>query len=101
MRERYLLSRSANGLLTIYSPGPPAASVVLSFIPRDSNGALNVGGLVSIGSFDGVDAAKAAAGERYSVSADSWTASDQPFGKEETEDHVPNVEGHHIRSPHG
>jgi hypothetical protein len=96
----FLIAHLASGIVSIYIPTPDPKSVVLSFVPRDVNGALNVDGTISIGSYENVEAAQAAAVERYTVPPDSWQTSQTPFGKETLEEHTPIVEGRHVRPSH-
>ena len=74
--------------------------VTLSWVPRDvMNDSLNVGGIVTVGTFDSIDAAKKAAKEQHSVAAEDWQVSDNlPFGggDTETEIHTPDIDGHKL-----
>src|SRR4051794_15516327 len=99
-QARYLVSDLPAGLIIIYIPQSAAEPLVVNFTPRDVNGKLNVDGMIPIGSFNDVDAAKEAASTRYPVSPDSWEESDSPFGEEKIEEHAPVVEGHRLRSRH-
>lgn len=79
-----------------------SSPVTLSWIPRDIvNHVYNPGGTVAVGTFDSVDAAKHAANEQYSAAIDNWQVSDiSPFDSSAgigTENHTPDVDGHHIR----
>ena len=99
-QARYLVSHFSAGLLIIYCPDASGGQLILNFTPRDVNGKLNVDGIIPMGSFDDLEAAKREASNRYSVPPDSWEASDSPFGKEKIEEHAPGVEGHRVRSGH-
>jgi hypothetical protein len=94
---RFLTSITQAGMLVIHS-----SPVTLSWIPRDIvNDVYNVGGTVTVGTFDSVDAAKRAANEQYFAIIDNWQASDAlPFDSSDetgTENHTPDVDGHNIR----
>src|SRR5437879_11393279 len=97
---RYQVSHLPAGLLIIYVPRAAEEPLVLNFTPRDVNGKLNVDGMIPMGSFNDIDAAKQAASNRYPVSPDSWEVSPSPFGNEKLEEHAPSVEGHRLRSGH-
>jgi hypothetical protein len=91
---QYLTAATEAGLLIIHST--PAT---LSWVPRDVvNHSYNVGGTVTVGTFDTLDEAKHAAKEQYSVAAEDWQVSDAlPFdiGRDTcVETHTPDVEGH-------
>jgi len=93
---RYLTAKAEAGLLIIHST--PAT---LSWVPYDVvNRVYNVGGTVTVGTFDTSDQAKQAAQEQYSVAADAWGLSEElPFdtGREDrTETHTPEIDGHRL-----
>ncbi len=93
-RGQYLTATTETGLLIIHS-----LPITLSWVPRDIlNQAYNVGGTVTIGSFDSVDEAKHTAWEQHSVGLEDWQVSDVlPFdigGKTQTEIHTPEIDGH-------
>ncbi len=94
---RFLVSSTEAGMLVIHS-----SPVTLSWIPRDIvNDVYNVGGTVTVGTFDSVNEAKRAASEQYSAAGEDWQASDvSPFDSSKesnTENHTPDVDGHNIR----
>ncbi|MFL6448745.1 MAG: hypothetical protein ACJ746_13805 [Bryobacteraceae bacterium] len=94
--EQYLTAHTEAGLLIIHS-----TPLTLSWVPHDVvNHAFNVGGIVTVGTFDTVEEAKHAAKEQYSVRAEDWQVSDAlPFeiGRDAgTETHTPDVEGHKL-----
>jgi hypothetical protein len=94
--SQYLTAATGEGLAIIH--GSPAT---LSWVPRDAlNDAYNVGGIVVAGTFDSVDDAKHAAGDRYSVPIEEWQASDAlpiELGEEgRTENHTPEIDGHRL-----
>jgi hypothetical protein len=93
---RYLTAITEPGIVIIH-----ASSITLSWVPRDVvNDAYNLGGMVTVGTFDTVDEAKEAATEKYSIGPDSWEVCDSlPFDSDPqtgTEDHVPEIDGHHV-----
>lgn len=93
----FLTSTTDAGVLVIHS-----SPVTLSWIPRDIlNDVYNLGGTVTVGTFDSVDAAKCFANEQYSVVIEGWQVSDVlPFDSSDetkTENHTPDVDGHTIR----
>ena len=82
-----------------------SSPITLSWIPRDVvNGVYNVGGIVTVGTFDSLDQAQRAAHEQYSAPLENWQVSDlSPFdnsSETETEDHTPDIDGHNF-SRHG
>jgi hypothetical protein len=90
---QYLTAAAEAGLLIIHS-----TPTTLSWVPHDVvNHAYNVGGTVTVGTFDTLDEAKHAAREQYSVAAEDWQVSDAlPFdiGRDtRTETHTPDVDG--------
>jgi hypothetical protein len=90
----YLIATTESGILIIHS-----LPITLSWVPRDTlNDALNVGGILTIGTFDSLEEAKRAAAEQYPVLAEDWQVSDTlPFdagGRSRTEIHTPEIEGH-------
>jgi hypothetical protein len=92
----YLTASAGEGMLIIH--GSP---VTLSRVPRDIvNDALNVGGIVTVGTFDSVEQAKNAARDQYSVPLEDWQASDSLSfgigGRTETEIHTPEIDGHKL-----
>lgn len=92
----YLTATTGEGMLIIH--GSP---LTLSWVPRDVvNHALNVGGIVTVGTFDSVEQAKKAAKDQHSVSLEDWLSSDSLSfgvgGRTETENHNPDIEGHKI-----
>jgi hypothetical protein len=99
-QARYLVSHLSAGLISIYVPDAAQGPLVLNFTPRDVNGKLNVDGMIPMGSFNDIEAAKVAASKRYPVSPDSWEVSHSPFGNEKIEEHAPIVEGHRLRPGH-
>jgi hypothetical protein len=90
--DQFLTARTSEGMLIIH--GSP---VTLSWVPRDVvNGAYNVGGIVVVGTFETIEAAKAVAREQHSASSEDWRISDTlPFDAV-TEVHTPEIEGHRI-----
>lgn len=93
---RYLISVTEAGLLIIHS-----SPATLSWIPRDLlNDAYNVGGIVTVGTFDNIDEAKRAAKDQYSAGIEDWQMSDVlPFdmgGETQTETHTPDIDGHNF-----
>ena len=74
--------------------------VTLSWVPRDVvNDSLNVGGIVTVGTYDSVDDAKTVAKEQHSVAVEDWQISDSPpLGSDaaETEIHTPDIDGHKL-----
>ena len=91
----YLTASTGEGMLIIH--GSP---VTLSWVPRDVvNESLNVGGIVTVGTFNSVEEAKKAAKEQHSMAVDDWQVSDNlPFGSGDTatEIHTPDVDGHKL-----
>jgi hypothetical protein len=91
----YLTASTDEGMLIIH--GSP---ITLSWVPRDVvNGSLNVGGIVTVGTYDSVEEAKETAKEQHSVAAEDWQVSDSlPFssGAGETEIHTPDIDGHKL-----
>jgi hypothetical protein len=93
---RYLTAATESGLLIIHS-----SPTTLSWVPRDVvNDAYNVGGTVTVGTFESPEEARQAAGEQYSVPIEAWQLGDVlPFdigGKTRTEIHTPEIDGHHL-----
>ncbi|MDQ1468961.1 MAG: hypothetical protein QOJ99_441 [Bryobacterales bacterium] len=93
---KYLTASTPEGMLIIH--GSP---VTLGWVPRDVvNDAYNVGGIVIVGTFDSVDAARAIGAERYSASPEAWQVTDVlPFDigpGTRTEVHTPEIDGHKI-----
>jgi hypothetical protein len=93
---RYLTVIAESGIVIIH-----ASSITLSWVPRDVvNDAYNLGGMVTVGTFNTVDEAKEAATEKYSITPGSWKVCESlPFDsgpRTETEDHVPEIDGHHV-----
>src|SRR5947209_1642471 len=69
---QYLTATAESGMLVIHS-----VPTTLSWIPLDVvNRVYNVGGTVTVGTFESVDAAKQAAAERYAVCIGSWQITD-------------------------
>lgn len=94
--KRYLTATAESGLLIIHS-----LPVTLSWVPRDVvNDAYNVGGTVTVGTFDSLDEAKQTAREQYSIRPEDWRPSDVlPFESgdgTQTEIHTPEIDGHHF-----
>ncbi|HSU33545.1 MAG TPA: hypothetical protein VLJ11_20115 [Bryobacteraceae bacterium] len=94
---RYLTATTESGMLIIHS-----LPVTLSWVPRDIvNNLYNVGGTVTVGTFDSPDEAKQAALEQYSVSTDIWQVRDcLPFvsgDQTKTENHTPEIDGHNFK----
>lgn len=91
----YLTANTEDGMLIIH--GSP---ITLSWVPRDVvNDSLNVGGIVTVGTFDSIDAAKKAAKEQHSIAVEDWQVSDSlPFDRRnaETEIHTPDIDGHKL-----
>ena len=90
----YLTANTEEGMLIIH--GSP---ITLSWVPRDVvNDSLNVGGIITVGTFDSVDEAKKAAKEQHSVAAGDWQVTDSlPFTSgTETEIHTPDIDGHKL-----
>ena len=75
--------------------------VTLTWIPRDvTNEAFNLGGMLSVGTFETVEGAKQLAAEQYSVPVDGWSVSttlpvDLSDGNA-TETHTLEIDGHRI-----
>lgn len=95
--EQLLIAATESGLLIIHS-----SPATLSWVPRDViNDAYNVGGTLTVGTFESLDEAKKAARERYSVPIDSWRVSDvlpwDTGARIETENHAPDIDGHSFR----
>jgi hypothetical protein len=93
---QYLTAATEAGLLLIHS-----SPTILSWVPRDVvNDAYNVGGLVTVGTFNNLDEAKHAAKEKYSVPIENWQVNDVlPFdigGQTQTEIHTPEIDGHNF-----
>jgi hypothetical protein len=67
----------------------------LSFIPRDTHGHLNAGGVVRAGDYGELRAALAAAAEKYGTGEDGWEAADGEFlrGQEVAYHFPPLTEG--------
>ena len=86
---------TSDGMLIIHS-----SPTTLSWIPRDIvNDAYNFGGIVTVGTFDSIEAAKQAGKEQHSVSFDEWRAGDcvefeRNLGGGEV--HTPEVDGHRV-----
>jgi hypothetical protein len=91
--NRYLIAMADAGALIIHS-----SPITVTWVPRDIvNELYNLGGSVTVGTFETLDEAKRAAEERYSVSPEAWRAEDQlPFDRSETETHTPDIDGHDI-----
>lgn len=92
----YLTATTGDGLLIIH--GSP---LTLTWVPWDVvNEALNVGGIVTVGTFDSVEQAKNAARDQYSVPLEYWRAnyslSFEVGGRTETEIHTPDIDGHRL-----
>jgi hypothetical protein len=91
---RYLFAITESGLLIVHS-----LPITLSWVPRDIvNDAYNVGGTLTVGTFESVDDAKSAAVERYQITAADWQESDRlPFQPDTpTENHTPEIDGHNF-----
>ena len=93
---QYLTATTESGMLIIHS-----LPITLSWVPRDVlNNAYNVGGTVTVGTFEGLDEAKHAASEQYSVLPSSWEARDVlPFesgNRTKTQNHSPEIDGHNF-----
>ena len=94
--KRYLTATAESGLLIIHS-----WPVTLSWVPRDVvNDIYNVGGTVTVGTFDSLDDAKQTAREQYLTRPEDWQSSDLlPFESGagvQTEIHTPEIDGHHL-----
>ena len=94
--NQYLISAKETGLLVIHS-----SPITLSWVPRDVvNDAYNVGGIVTVGTFDSVDEAKHAARDQYFALMEDWQVTDVlPFdvgGQTRTEIHTPDIDGHNF-----
>ena len=92
--SEYLIAATEAGLAIIH--GSPAT---LNWVPRDIvNDVYNLGGTVTVGTFDCVDEAKRAASEQYSVLVEDWQSSDlppfNPGDESRTEIHTPEIDGH-------
>jgi hypothetical protein len=95
-RSRYMIATTKAGLLIIHS-----SPITLSWVPRDVvNKEYNVGGTVTVGTFDSLNEAKHAAAEQYPVPCEEWHVSDVlPFdidAKSRTEIHIPEIDGHKL-----
>jgi len=95
-RGPYVTALAEAGLLIIHS-----TPTTLSWVPHDVvNHAYNVGGIITIGTFDTLDEAKHAAKEQYSVGVEDWQVSDvlpYEIGQDaRTETHTPDVDGHKL-----
>jgi hypothetical protein len=93
---QYLTATTEAGLLIIHS-----SPTTLSWVPRDVvNDAYNLGGTITVGTFDSLDEAKLAAREQYSVPIEDWQLGDVlPFdigGETRTEIHTPEIRGHKL-----
>jgi hypothetical protein len=93
---RYLTAPTEAGFLIIHS-----SPVTLSWVPRDVvNEAYNLGGVVTVGTFDNLDQAKQVASQRYRVAAEDWQVTDAlPFdlnATSQTEIHSPEIDGHNF-----
>lgn len=90
-----LTAVTSDGILIIH--GSP---VTLSWIPRDViQDAYNFGGIVTVGTFDSIEAAKQAGKERNSVSFEEWRPGDdvefeRDLGRVEV--HTPEIDGHNL-----
>ena len=93
--EKYLTATTAEGILILHS-----SPITLSWLPHDViNNAYNIGGIVTVGTFDSIDDAKRAANEQYSVGPGEWRGGDfAAFEIDEirTEIHTPEVDGHKV-----
>lgn len=91
----YLTAITAEGILVIH--GSP---FTLSWVPHDViNDAYNLGGIVTVGTFDSTDDAKRVAKEQYSAPLEEWRISDRlPFDmkRTRTEVHTPEIDGHKV-----
>jgi hypothetical protein len=95
-RGHYIIATTEAGLLIIHS-----SPITLSWVPRDIvNKEYNVGGTVTVGTYDSLNEAKQAAAEQYPVPAEDWHVSDVlPFdidAKTRTENHIPEIDGHRL-----
>ena len=93
---QYLTATAESGMLVIHS-----VPTTLSWIPLDVvNRVYNVGGTVTVGTFESVDAAKQAAAERYAVCIGSWQITGVlPLDSSDlnkTENHTPEIDGHSL-----
>jgi hypothetical protein len=91
---KFFTAKTKSGLLIIHS-----SPLTLSWVPRDVvDHAYNVGGTLTVGTFESVDDAKRAACEQYSVPVDTWRASDvfplDSGARIKTENHTPEIDGH-------
>src|SRR5690348_14540161 len=91
----YLTANTEDGMLIIH--GSP---ITLSWVPRDVvNDSLNVGGIVTVGTFDSLEEAKKAAKEQHSVAVEDWQISNSPpfpSGEAGMEIHTPDIDGHKL-----
>ena len=93
---QYLTARTQAGLLIVHS-----SPITLSWVPHDIvNGVYNVGGMVTVGTFESLEQAKRAGREQYSVPPEAWELTDVlPFDtgrKTQTEVHTPDIDGHRL-----
>ncbi len=93
---RYLIAATEAGLLIIHS-----TPITLSWVPRDVvNDLYNVGGTVTVGTFDSLDEARQAARDQYPLTAEDRQATEiLPFdtnADSRTEIHTPAIDGHKV-----
>jgi hypothetical protein len=93
--DECLTAVTPEGMLIIHS-----SPVTLSWVPHDViNDAYNLGGIVTVGTFDSRDDAKRAAKEQYSVTSEEWQAGDvlaSEVDRTRIEIHSPEIDGHKI-----
>jgi hypothetical protein len=93
---QYLTATTDAGLLVIHS-----LPITLSLVPRDVvNNVYNVGGTITVGTFDSLEEARLAAREKYSAMAEDWQGSEVlPFdidSRFRAEVHTPEIDGHKL-----
>lgn len=91
-----LYAITESGVLVVHS-----LPVTLSWVPRDVvNDVYNVGGTITVGTFDSVEGAKSAAVEQYQVGEAHWQVGEHsPFDADapaEIEIHTPEIDGHNF-----
>jgi hypothetical protein len=106
MTAEEALSQSQDGVIRIRTRGGlvavsrAAQGFQASFIPL-ADGAWNLAGTLTLGTFSSVQEAEAAAKQEYDVNPDTWEpAPENIIGFERAQSTAPEVEGHHIRQ-HG
>lgn len=105
--EGRIAANTPHGVVVLYRRRAPVEVpelFLLSFIPRDTHGHLNVGGTVRVGEYRELKEALTVAAEKYGTSEDAWdvASEDSLRGANIAYHYAPPIEqGHRFIHPNG